>query len=559
MIQFKVMSIPCSCTTNKACILLIVEQQGHDQRQIFPRKTVKKSSKIEDDQMFKKQIKLTLMFIALVCLSFQPVSASGSLKQVNVTEVSDLNQIAGKDIISLVETNRLDISNINNKPVFNVIWNPDGSQMLIDASLFLLPKGGGDFNSSLISALYIANANGSDVKRVAWGESSYSGSKSVTAPVWSHSGAYFAYMELSKERMYRVTSSQLIIMSSDMQLTQQVELDPEMIELESDPSNFKYSPTEDKIAALMPGNLIIYDLEENTNLVFNLPDDTADVENMEWSPDGEKIVFIQNICNIIIVDIEKRELNQIYSAEHVGMYDAQWSPDSNKLIFYEISGSEEDGTLNYDIYAINDSGGNPEKIAVFDSGSSRVIQWYPDSEKLLVKKRSDDDTYALYSLSIIGKMGKLIEGNHGLDGMVGPNGYILATDLNPSYRVPPYIKTSNLFLFNELDKLTIENVTYHTWKGTDLLFVKDNEISVLNTSTHDIQDIPLPVKNYDRINVAPSGRFIAVDNNIFGFYEQGHSINITAGNDMKDNSGGNTTEETSNYKDLLQLLQLWEY
>ncbi|MDY0386207.1 MAG: hypothetical protein RBT65_03580 [Methanolobus sp.] len=64
--------------------------------------------------------------------------------------------------------------------------------MLIDASLFLPPEDGGEFGSGMISALYVANANGTNVKRVAWGELSYNGGKSITSPAWSHSGEYIS-------------------------------------------------------------------------------------------------------------------------------------------------------------------------------------------------------------------------------------------------------------------------------------------------------------------------------------------------------------------------------
>jgi hypothetical protein len=62
--------------------------------------------------MFNKQIILILIFISLVCISFQPVSASGNLKQRNVSVVSDWNQTIGKDIMSLLDTTVL-ISEIN--------------------------------------------------------------------------------------------------------------------------------------------------------------------------------------------------------------------------------------------------------------------------------------------------------------------------------------------------------------------------------------------------------------------------------------------------------------
>lgn len=504
--------------------------------------------------MFNKQITLTLMFIALVCISFQPVSASGSLKQTNVSVVSDLNQTVGKDIMSLVDTNRLDIGN---KPVFDIIWSPDGSHMLIDVFVSAYPKGKPQLGG--VDALYAANADGSGITCLARSEmTSSNGGKTITSPVWSQSGDYFAYMELVEGSGYRIKSASLFFMSKDLNLIQKVELDSKMIGLETGLSNFKWSPKENKMALLVSGKIIIYDLDEKNDFNFSIPGDNVEITDMEWSPDGKKIVFSKNSHDIITLDLEKKALNQVYSAEHVGMYGEKWSTDSKKLIFYEIKTSEKVDDVSYDIYVADEDLEKPVKITTFTSGSSRVIQWYPDSERILVKKCSDDSC-ALYSLSITGKMKKIIEKDRDIDGMVASNGYISAVSLNPNSTTPPYTKTYDLFLHNESDELTIENVSYYWWEGTDVLFATDYKLSVLNTSTHDTWDIPLPLKNFDRFSLDPSGHFIAVDNIIFEIHEQGTHTQISAENytnstasetaiikkDMPKNSKIDDTEDTT--------------
>lgn len=467
--------------------------------------------------MLKRQITLILMFIALICIFFQPVSASGSLKQMNVTVVSDLNQTVGKDIISLVDTNRLDIGK---NTFFEILWSPDGSHMLIDAFVSAYSKEKPQLGG--VYALYAANADGSGITRIAWAEATSSSSgRIITTPVWSRTGDYFAYVELLTGSMHKIKSAHLYIMSNDLNFIQEVELEKEL-------SIFAWSPNEDKIAALVPEKIIIYDLDEKIDFSFSIPVDYTKIEDLAWSPDGKKIVFVKDRHDVITLDIEKRELNQIFSAELIGSYDAQWSPDSKKLIFYEFK-SEERGVLNYDVYVMDEYVEKPIKIISFNSGSSRVVQWYPDSERLLVRIYSDD-SYALYSLSITGEMKKLIESDVNIDGMVTPNGYILATIPNPRSKIPPYIRTYDLFLLNESDKLAIENVTYYTWKDRDVLFVKDNKISIFNTSTHDTWEISLPVpsKNSVRISLDPSGHFIAVENNIIDL--RGRSNHIHTGN-----------------------------
>ncbi|WP_048066234.1 TolB family protein [Methanosarcina acetivorans] len=511
--------------------------------------------------MFNKQIPLTLMFIALVCISFQPVSASDSLNQTNVSVVSDLNQTVGKNIIGLVDTNRLEIGN---KPVFDIIWSPDGSHMLINVVVNVYPKGKPDLYGC-VGALYAANTDGSGIKRIAWAEFiSSRGGITINPPLWSQSGDYFAYVEWVKGRMYKIKSVNLYVMSKDLNLIQKVELDPKVTGLESDLANFKWSPIENKFAALVPGEIVIYDLDEKNELNFSISGDDAEITDMEWSPDGKKIVFLKNGQDIIALDIENGEFNQIYSAKYVGMYGEKWSTDSKRLIFYEIKTSEKVDDVSYDIYVADEDLEKPVKITTFTSGSSRVIQWYPDSEKILVKKCSDDSC-ALYSLSITGKMKKLIKKDKIIDGMVAPNGYISATSLNPNSTTPPYIRTYDLFLLNESDRLTIENVPYYTWEGADVLFATDYKLSVLNTSTHDTWDIPLPSKNFDRLSLDPSGRFVAVDNIIFEIHEQGTHTQISAKNytnstasetaiikkDMDEHSKIDTTEDaTANTSEL---------
>lgn len=479
--------------------------------------------------MFNKHITLMLMFITLICISFQPVSASASQGLINVSVVSDLNQTVGKDVMNLVNTVvDTDHLNIGNKPIFDIIWSPDGKHMLIEVLVNAYPKEG-EFHLGSVDVLYAANANGSGIKRIAWAELNSSGGKTITPPVWSHSGNYFAYVELVKGRMYKTKSANLSVLSNNLSLIQKVELDPKIGGLESDLPNFQWSPTENKFAALVPGKILIYNLDEKNNFSFSIPGDNVEIDDMEWALDGKKIAFSNNNHDIITLDLESGKFNQIYSAEHVGMYGEKWSPDSKKLIFYEIKTSEkDDDNVSYDVYVIDKNVEKPIKIVTFNSGSSRVIQWYPDSERILIRE-SSDDSCTLYSLSTTGEMKKLIEKNIDIDGMVTPNGYILATSLNSSSRISPYIRTYDLFLFNESKVLTIENVSYYTLEGTDLLFFKDNKISILNTSTHDMWDMPLSPMDFSELSLAPSEQFIAVDSLILEFQEQASRIKLVSG------------------------------
>lgn len=354
----------------------------------FPNKIIKSST-------LRFGINL-LILVAITCISLHPAVASSNPEQVNATIIADLNQTAGEDLLSLVNT---DVYEGGNPPFFNVIWSPDGDQMLIEAYVYRHIKGGGDFGSATVKALYIANASGSQIKRVVWGESS--SGRSIMSPAWSHSGDYFAYVEKSTGGMYGETSSQLVVMSSDLRYIHKIDqelaisgvlTDPFMV-----PFTFKWSPTEDKIITFTPGNVVVCEPYINTSFNFDIGNDYFDIDDIGLSEDGKKFSFSLSMITdeelatmneeIIVVDIENRILERIYSAHNVGMYGAKWSPDSNKLVFYEISGSEKNSTLRYDVYVKNVDTDTPVKVTSFYSGSSGIRQWYPDSERLFSRNR----------------------------------------------------------------------------------------------------------------------------------------------------------------------------
>jgi Tol biopolymer transport system component len=298
------------------------------------------------------------------------------------------------------------------------------------------------------------------------------------------------------------------------------------MKLESKPSTrpfFTWSPEEDKIAVLEPAKIFVRDMDKKVN--FSIPVDHTTIEELAWSLDGEKIAFVRDNRDILILDIEKREFNKIFSAKRVGTYSARWSPDSKKLIFYEMKGSGD--KVSYDVYVM---GGSVKKLITLGMGS-RVEQWYPDSERILIKIRTDDSC-ALHSLSTTGVMKKLIETDGNIDGMVSPSGFISAISPNPGSKIPPYAKTYDLFLLNDSDKLTIENVTYYMWRDTDVLFVKDNKISILNVTTQDIWDVSVPAKNFTKISWDPSGRFIVVKGYIIELHTYSNHIRMDAGNNI---------------------------
>jgi Tol biopolymer transport system component len=474
-----------------------------------------------------------LILVSLTCISLHLAVAGSNPEQVNATIIADLNQTVGEDLLSLVDT---DVYEGGNTPFFNVIWSPDGDQMLIQTSVFLHIIGGGDFGSGTVQALYLANADGSDLKRVAWGESNSSNGKNIRSPVWSQSGDYFAYVEESTVRMYKKKSSQLTIMSNDLEPIHKIDQDINISGVLTDPVmvpfTFKWSPTEDKIITFTPGNVVVYEPYINTSFTFDIGNDYFDIDDIGLSEDGKKFSFSLSMITdeelatmneeIIVVDIENRILERIYSAHNVGMYGAKWSPDSNKLVFYEISGSEKNSTLRYDVYVKNVDTDTPVKVTSFYSGSSGIRQWYPDSERLLAEIGSDN-SHELISLSINGDIDKLFTGDSSLDGMVSKSGYVLATKGDSYSSLSPYFKTQDLVLLDAPYQLEIEDVPYYRLEDDDLILVKNSNVSVVNISTNDTCYVSIPAMSHGIISLNPSGHSMAVDGYIMelqGFEKQ---------------------------------------
>lgn len=487
-------------------------------KKIFPGNYDRKKSASISACILRFRVPVFILII-LACVSFQPAVASSNTEQVNATIVTDLQQTAGKDLFSLVDTDVYEGYDENTTPYFNVIWSPDGDQMLIQTSVFLHIIGGGDFGSARVYALYIADADGSDLKRIVCGESTSSEGLVIRSPVWSPSGDYFAYVEESTGGMHRVTSSQLVIMSNDLQPVHKIDQDLDVSgSLSEMPVNYKWSPVEDKITTFTPGNVVVYNLEDNTNFSLGIDANYFEIRDVALSGDGSKLVFSMVEENytrfheeIIVVDIENRIFDRIYSADSVGMYAAKWSPDSKKLIFYEISGSEKNGTLRYDVYVKDVDAETPVKITSFYSGSSGIRQWYPDSERLLAEIGSDK-THELISLSINGEIDKLFTGGSSLDGMVSESGYVLATKEDSHSGVSPYFKTQDIVLLDSPYQLEIEDVPYYRLEDDNLILVRNSNVSVVNVSTNDTWYVSMPAMNNGRISLHPSGRFIAIDN-----------------------------------------------
>jgi len=67
---------------------------------------------------------------------------------------------------------------------------------------------------------------------------------------------------------------------------------------------------------------------------------STNADSPDWSPNGNKVVFSNG--NIIIVDINTREINQL--TNHGSDFFPSWSPDGNRISFDRSGTSDTVGT-----------------------------------------------------------------------------------------------------------------------------------------------------------------------------------------------------------------------
>ena len=448
--------------------------------------------------MFKMKTIQIILLITLACIPFQPLAAGTSIKQMNTTIIADLNQTIDKDIKSIVDTDRLEIEL---GPYYNVIWSPDEKNALVYVFLNVCPKGKGDTQTGYISALYITDAGFSNISRVAWEEFTTTNyGELINAPSWSQSGDHFAYMELTQGKMYSITSARLLVLSTDLQQVQDIEMNKKLDQSYEDPFIYKWSPKEEKIAVPAPGKLIVYDPVQKNNLTFYIDATVSFINELEWSPDGKKLTFLETRKGIATIDVDKKEWHQVYSSENAGLYNTEWSPDSKKRVFYDLSGTYANGDACFDIYIMDENTNTTERVNLKKSGYW-AVNWYPDSERLLVVDYLNGSS-KLCSISTTGDVKVLFDDAEMIEGHFGPDDYTSVLDLY----------TSKLVVFNESYEQDFSNVTRSSWFNNDLMFTTDSKISILNTSTNTIWEIPMSSTTPDLISISPQEHFIAIDN-----------------------------------------------
>jgi len=107
---------------------------------------------------------------------------------------------------------------------------------------------------------------------------------------------------------------------------------------------------------------------------------------MDWSPDGNKIVFAAKAGGkdaLYILDVGKKSIAASHAFDLDGIYSPKWSPDGNRIVFMGLKGNESD------IYIFSLSDQKLDKLTN-DIFSDMDPAWSPDGREIVfVSDRGD--------------------------------------------------------------------------------------------------------------------------------------------------------------------------
>jgi len=468
----------------------------------------------------KNKLIAILLILGSIIVAIEPVFADDKhTKLMNVSQITDLDQTVGKDVFNLVNTSRLDILDTYVKP----FWSPDGTRMLIHAQITVNTKGKVVSRETYghVLALYVANGDGSDVKRISWGEltpyiSQKGEPKCIETPFWSHTGNLFLYTERSGKNAGVGGGTQhnlFIIDAKNLNL-----IAKKSIPIKQGPI-LEWSPKEDSLLYLgldeqYKPMVFLFDLTKNVSDELPITKYTTapfDSDDLIWSPDGKTIGF-EGDGGLFVLDIDTREVKNLFSTDnHISIRPYAFSPDSSKIIVSEKKSTGKPNSPIYDVYVIDVRSGKSNKLTSFENGYTK--EWFPDSEIILYvatsKVGTDSQNDTLYSLPV--------EGGNAIPLFNFSKAHIIDTYISPSgdFVVAMLSGTGCLMNKNGSNKMHLNlNKKGMIWHNRDELLLQminekqNNTLAVMNVSTKKFRPIPLPDPYIDKISWSPTGRYL---------------------------------------------------
>jgi len=468
----------------------------------------------------------TFLLLILIVPVISSVSANDSGPgSMDASLISDLNQTIGKDALSHVDKSRLDVYN---NPEFSFYWDPSGTRVLIFVLINVCTKNDTSSQATLgmVQALYIANGNGSGEKLIAWAENTpYTRKRNehngIAIPSWNPTGSSFLYQQSSGGNVHFIGGIHDIKVvdskSLDLLAKKRISLDGPI---------YEWSPNGDKLLYLgfnekKEPSVFILDINTNTSveeaLVKNYKTKFGN-EDFIWSPDGKKILFAEDE-DLFILDPVSSEVENIFSADNVHFDRTAWSPDSSKVVAYTFENEESDNQYS-DIHIIDVKNKKSNRLITLNYGI--VYGWSPDSNKIIFKELSKNDTGSTYTLNSMSTDGsseiRLFNSSDDFYVSLSPTGKFIEItySLGESNKVTD--KRISEFILMAIDGSGKKHWNIfengYVWNNKDDLVLglenenQSNALAVINASTKEIRAIQLPVSHIEGISWSPTGRYL---------------------------------------------------
>jgi Tol biopolymer transport system component len=157
-----------------------------------------------------------------------------------------------------------------------------------------------------------------------------------------------------------------------------------------------WSPDHSKIAFVSNrsgGNVDLYVMHADGSMVQRLTDNPGEDSQPAWSPDGSRIAFVHGddpsyAGRINLLNCETAHI-YVMKADGTGQKklttvgnntDPAWSPDSQQIAFSSNRDMGND-SINYEIYRMNDDGGNPVRLT-YNEVEDADPAWSTDGSRL---------------------------------------------------------------------------------------------------------------------------------------------------------------------------------
>ena len=311
--------------------------------------------------------------------------------------IADTNNDSNvEEVISLTDLLR---SHTEGEPasftVKETIWSPDGSKLLIRYT-------DSPSQSEQIDDLYVMNADGTELNKIASSKPIKSEGACISSPTWSPTGDKIAF-HLSQPR-----GGLLAVVNPDGTGLNAIGTGlSDMGSILSSVPDFgwwqrrlKWSPDGAKIAFEWENDKRTYiyvACADGSNPVKLYPD--APNSNPVWSHDSKKIAF-RTKSSLISANVDGTGLTYLLNRTDGTKHGIRsWSPDDSKLV-YSASTKEVEGDEQFGIFVVNADG--TKRVEIMRGAYFENTRWSPDGSKILFALVVGED-HELYIVDADGK------------------------------------------------------------------------------------------------------------------------------------------------------------